>query len=369
MKLNKLFTGLILGAFAIMGGCETDISAQNNVDNGANVYSSNKNDESASGVHNDASTDFDGDGKSDFVVTRSGGDLTNGQSGQTTWFIKSNGSEATSTVNWGSFNDQPIPEDFDGDGKDDVAIWRQGNAGEAAFWILQSSTNTVRVEQFGQTGDDPGVVADYDGDGKADPAVYRRTNGQNTFFYKGSRNNPNRSVTYVPWGSGYSAVPYSGDFDGDGKNDFCVYTNAAKFVLLRSSDGQAEFVSWGKLGDTLVPGDFDGDGKNDFCVVRANQQHLNWYILERDGGGTGAVPIAWGLTTDSFAPGDYDGDGLQDIAIWRGYGNPSFGGNTQGVFYVKRSSDGRFQTFQWGKYGDNSIADWNIARFFDPAKK
>ncbi|MEZ5427008.1 MAG: VCBS repeat-containing protein [Pyrinomonadaceae bacterium] len=297
----------------------------------------------------DANADFDGDGITDYTVLRGSGGLTGG-AGQLTWLISTNGSGAISGADWGLSSDTPTPEDFDGDGIDDIAVWRPGNPNEAAFYILQSSDSSLRVEVFGQTGDDPRVVADYDGDGLADPAVYRVNSGsQNFFFYRGSMNNPNGDVTFVPWGSGANYRANVGDYDGDGKADFCVHDPLSTFVLLRSSDSAIEYVPWGTLSDTIVPGDFDGDGMDDFCVVRDNSGQLEWYILERDGGGTGGSPIVWGLNTDSIAVGDYDGDGHQDVAVWR---------SSDGVFYILRSTDAGLQAFGWGTAGDIPAAGW-----------
>ena len=54
--------------------------------------------------------------------------------------------------------------DFDGDGVNDVAVFRPGNG----MWAVQNVTRAY----LGSTGDEP-VPGDYDGDGRAEMAVYR----------------------------------------------------------------------------------------------------------------------------------------------------------------------------------------------------
>lgn len=349
----------------------------------------------------DANMDVNGDGRTDFVVARatdtplteatSTGSTPIGKGVYTirerlakdreaakasnesnlapaiTWYSSVNGSGATSIGQIGdAATDFLVPEDYDGDGKDDLAVWRPGAPTIAAFYIFQSSNNTVRTDAFGQTGDDPAVVGDYDGDGKADPATFRcpalgAGDGQCFFFYRGSLTPT--VINYVPWGFGEDGDFFAnpGDFDGDGKYDFCLQRSnpaapaSGQFVLLKSQGFGVEFVSWGTSSDFIIPGDYDGDGRSDFCVRRTVSGARHHFILERDGGGTGASPIVWGITGDVSAPGDYDGDGKQDVAVWRPNADP-----TQNFFYVRRSSDSALQAFEWGQNNDAVPAGWYV---------
>ena len=62
--------------------------------------------------------------------------------------------------------DKPVPADYDGDGKTDIAVYRDGT------WHLLRSTEGAASYQFGAAADIPSV-GDYDGDGKSDIAVFR----------------------------------------------------------------------------------------------------------------------------------------------------------------------------------------------------
>ncbi len=295
----------------------------------------------------DANTDFDGDGKTDFSVTRNA-------SGTKTWYTAINGSGAFSATQFGLSSDVEVPEDYDGDGKDDIAVWRAGTAGaNSVFYILQSSNSTFRAATFGLSSDDPRVVADYDGDNKADIAVYRKiAGGQNFFYYLSSITG---NLNGAQWGSGATTRPYVGDFDGDNKADFCVHydNNGGNgvFAVLKSSGG-TEFVSFGFITDRIAPGDYDGDGKTDFTVVRNQNGSLIWYTLTRAGVSSAAN---FGMTNDVIVPGDYDGDRKQDLAVWR----PGTGGASS-VFYARRSTDGGLQAFTFGLGSDYPTANWFV---------
>ena len=65
-----------------------------------------------------------------------------------------------------------MPADFDGDGKTDMAVYRDGEA----TWYVMGSTDGFRAVQFGSPADIP-APGDFDGDGKADLNVFRPSRG------------------------------------------------------------------------------------------------------------------------------------------------------------------------------------------------
>ena len=85
-------------------------------------------------------TDFDGDGKSDASVFRDGMWLINPSSALNTFY----------GVQFGLATDKLAPADYDGDGKIDFAVWRNG-----IFYILNSGNSAVSYLNFGTSGDVP----------------------------------------------------------------------------------------------------------------------------------------------------------------------------------------------------------------------
>ncbi|MEZ5426645.1 MAG: FG-GAP-like repeat-containing protein [Pyrinomonadaceae bacterium] len=315
----------------VLGGYTTGVTVFN-PDFAAVRYNFNR-------INRPAPLDFNGDGKTDFAILRPAGGLFS----QASWWISNNGSGEVTTLDYGLAGaDVPVPADYDGDGKTDIAVFRQlnspGNSDNGYWYILESSTQSVRIEQFGQGGDDPTIVDDFDGDGKADLAVFRAPSaasgpGQTHFFYRASANNPNRDVTFVQWGTRWGTQmsdcdkPYTGDFDGDGRADFAVQrpvdfnapsnASAAVFLIL-TANGEIRQEYFGLASDRLVPGDYDGDGKTDIAVARGfnhSNQPIDWFIRYSGGQPDGYFSFGKGVNTN-FAQGDYDGDGKTDIALW-----------------------------------------------------
>lgn len=315
-----------------------------------------------------APLDFDGDGKTDIGIIRSY-PPSNGIT-QMEWWIQSSANPNNSTatqfgiacqiIENNCYEDEVVPRDYDGDNKTDIAIWRAVTSG--FFYILRSSDNTVLVEQYGTYLDNPHATADYDGDGRIDLAVYRTPdvpNPNNEFIYRGTSNNPAGNLTYIPVGGGTNARLIPGDFNGDGRADYGVHPNNSSQYILRFSNTLAtETVIFGSFNDYVTTGDFDGDGKTDFAFTRGGSRvGLAWYILERDGGGTGLLnPIYFGsaftashVAEKTYFGYDFDGDGRTDITVVER--SPTTGLQ----FQYRRSSDLVVRTVNFGTFSDSPI--------------
>lgn len=319
-------------------------------------------DKSIGGVPVQRPVDFNGDGKSDWAVVRNTG---GGPLGQVTWFVQENsGSAFVTYFPWGLAQDFFVPEDYDGDGKTDIAVWRPGGTlpgQQGAFYIFQSQTNAVRSELFGRSGDDPSVVGDYDGDLKADLAVYREGgNGPDAsfWFYRTTANGP---IFARHWGT-VGDYPAPGDYDGDGKNDFAVQrstgiTGQAAFWLNLAGAAPGElsrYTVFGRPWDFIAPGDYDGDGKTDIAVIRYSGGDIYWFYEPSSAPGT-FLGGPFGLSSDTVGQGDYDGDGKTDFAVYRPDSNPA-----NCFFFVRKSSDGSLLANEWGQQGDYAVANYNV---------
>jgi hypothetical protein len=284
--------------------------------------------------------DFDGDGKSDLVVWRGK---------QSQWVIGGSGDGKQQVVQWSlAFdprNDVMACGDYDGDGKYDLASYRRSTS----QWLIQSSKDgSTRIEQWGIAGDVP-VSADYDGDGKADLAVWRGSEG--AWYIKRSSDGQMQTELFGASGMLFRDVPVPADYDGDGKTDLAVFRQGVRqgghWYIKQSSDGAVIEKEWGLSTDVPVAADYDGDGRADIAVWRGSDN--NWYILLSGQSSDGqAKAISWGIATlgDVPAAGDYDGDGKADIAVWRA---------SEGSWYIRGSRDETVMTKAAGQLGDNPV--------------
>jgi hypothetical protein len=202
--------------------------------------------------------------------------------------------------------------DFNGDGKSDILF--QNTNGAVDIWTINGTAPTT--EKLVQALDPSWHVigtGDFNGDGKAD-ILFQNTNGAIDIW--GMNGTTPTSETLVQsLDPSWHAIA-TGDFDGDGKADI-LFQNTNGAIDIWGMSGatptsetlvQALDPSW----HAIATGDFNGDGKADIVFQNTNGAVDIW-------GMSGATPTSETLV-QALDPswhvkgtGDYNGDGKSDI--------------------------------------------------------
>ena len=155
----------------------------------------------------------------------------------------------------------PVAADYSGDGIDELAVWNE----TTGVWTIRNIETDEESEiQWGLPGDHP-MTGDYDGDSKADLVVFRPSNGywyiltsSSGFDYQNAKmiqfGLPPRVIP-TPSGDLFYAedIPVSGDYDGDGTLDLCVYrTDSGTWFYKKSSNQEIVSIQWGLPKDSPV---------------------------------------------------------------------------------------------------------------------
>lgn len=233
----------------------------------------------------------------------------------------------------------PAPGDYDGDGIQDLAVFRDSTGD----WLTRkiylygcAPMDCTEQVHFGQTGDVP-ASGDFDGDGKTDPAVFRPSEGNWYILYSGTG-----GWTGLHFGQN-GDLPVTGDYDSDGKSDVALVRRENGLLIwyiLQSSDNQFIGIHFGLGTDKAVPADYNGDGKTDIAVFRDGY----WYFLTNY---TDFSYKVWGLPGDIPEPADYNADNKADVAVYRSRGPTTFGEH-----YASGSGTGELLGFTQGLPGD-----------------
>ena len=295
--------------------------------------------------------DFNGDGKDDVLIHNNNGIA----------LYRSNGSQLDLVFSIvdrvsGSWqfmpNDQFYIGDFNGDGKDEVVVYNSVDwVMEYLGYLVDDGNNGLKlIARYDDTmpgwqfqKNDQFFVADFNGDGKKDLIVFNGNNwsipylgmlqSSGTGFHLVHRYDANLPGWQMTAGDQF----YTGDFNGDGKEDLFVFNGSnwsIPYLGMLSSTGSSLTMAhrydstmpgWQmKKNDQHFIGDFNGDGKADLYVFNGP----DWSIAYLGMLSSNGTSLSMAHRYDGNAPGwqmrkgdqhfisDINGDGKKDMFVY-----------------------------------------------------
>jgi len=253
-----------------------------------------------------------------------------------------------------------VSGDFNGDGRSDVATFYDDSPGARIHvWLSSGGSFSYRSSRgWWRTGGryrlrqvaDRMVAGDYNGDGRDDIAVFYDSGAGariHVFLSTGG------SFAYQGdggwWGvdSGYSLEKVgdrmtAGDFNRDGRDDIAVfydYPGSAARIHVWLSTGRSfsykgnrgwwrvdRGYTLSRVGGRMVSGDFNGDGRSDIATFYDDSPGARIHVWLSSGGSFSyRSSRGWWRTegryrlrqvADRMVAGDYNGDERDDIAVF-----------------------------------------------------
>jgi protocatechuate 3,4-dioxygenase beta subunit len=260
-------------------------------------------------------------------------------------------SRTADQLRFGMLGGIPLAGDFDGDGTDEVAVFKEG------YWLIDINRNgqwddADLLARLGDADDRP-VVGDWDGDGKDDIGIYgpiwerdreaierdpglpnpdnspytqpknvpptdnEATNGARVMKLTSYGKQRADVVDHVFGVGTGEEIPVTGDWNGNGIRSIGTFVDGV-WQLDVNGDGrfdhEAATATFGRGGDVPVVGDFDGDGVEEIAVYRSGS-----WMIDSDGNrelDATDKTFQMGGALDKPVVGDWDGDGIDEPGLY-----------------------------------------------------
>ncbi|MFI6632454.1 peptidoglycan DD-metalloendopeptidase family protein [Nonomuraea fuscirosea] len=170
------------------------------------------------------------------------------------------------------------PADFNGDGKDDIVTFTRGAAADVYVALSTGNgftgTSVKWHDFFGLAGEFP-TVGDINGDNKDDIIVFTQGSNADVYVATSTGTSFNPSTKAHDWFAPTGELPRVGDFNNDGKDDIVTFTNSTTaddaYVALSTGNGfTGTSVKWNDHfvlpGEFPYTGGYNGDGKDDIIT-------------------------------------------------------------------------------------------------------
>ena len=226
-----------------------------------------------------------------------------GGSGSQYYLNDSWSSKANHEFNYGKTSDRVYTGDWNGDGKDSLAVRR----GQTYYFSNSLGGSASTVVNYGKSSDTV-LVGDWNGDGKDTLAVRR---GQ-TYYVTNSLSGGKASNVFNYGRAGDTVLV--GDWNGDGKDTLAVRRGNVYYFSNTLSGGKASTViNYGRSSDKVLVGDWNADRKDTLAVRRGNV----YYISNKLSSGAASIVQAYGRTSDTTLVGDWNGDRKDTLGVRR----------------------------------------------------
>lgn len=160
-------------------------------------------------------------------------------------------------------------------------MWRVGNA--ATYSYVNNSGDEPVSFHYGRD-TDAVVAGDWDGDGKDTLAVRRGV----VTYYK-NKLAGGVADNYFYFGRP-DDLPLVGDWDGDGKDTIALQRGTTFFVNNSLAGGNVNGYAFGAESDRTLAGDWDGDGRDSFALVRGETIVINNFLNDDIAAGYQTAP-------------------------------------------------------------------------------